>query len=180
MKHAWLEHKNEELEYGFSIKGKQQTFFLSLHHPLVWIKKVTCDNLEIPHAVLLADSGRWVVGGHQCCTSHEFQPYFIALENIAFNKEIKTVFLLQAKQASTPQIVPLCSTCLMDGFHLTSHYSFWVGFALTGIAMLVTPSQYPTVTWWKGEIIQVYQTLLSTGTSNVQSHVEGIKFFRKL
>ena len=63
----------------------------------------------------------------------------------------------------------------MDGFHLTSHYSFWAGLALTGIAMLVTPSQYPTVTWWRCEIIQEYQTLLITGTSTVQSHVEGIK-----
>ena len=76
-----------------SLKGKQQSFFLSLHHPLVWINNVTCDHLEIPHAVLLADSGQCIVGGHQYCTSHEFQLYFIALESIAFNKEIKIAFL---------------------------------------------------------------------------------------
>ena len=53
-------------------KGKQQSFLLSLHHPLVWINNVRSDHLEIPRVVLLVDSGRWVVGGHQSCTSHEF------------------------------------------------------------------------------------------------------------
>ena len=42
------------------LKGKQQSFLLSLHHPLVWINNVTSDHFEIPRAVPLADSGRGV------------------------------------------------------------------------------------------------------------------------